>query len=381
MTVICILMLKRYISDSISISVDTSFLHWNITFPSVSICLTKSRSNVEIMRFLNQTNINYIKNIHNYLFITPTNINTKEDYCKDFNSTCGVNIHIIRKQLLTQFCEYIMTDLTFLEVEQKSCKKIFKFHDLEMGYCFLANNIMDYHNLEELPLRLSPFEARKSIKLFLKQEALWKYEIYVHSNVDIPYFGLLSQTLGQDHIRYTYNMEEMINSVTVNDQSFEKRKCKFPHETIYGSSYHYSFSSCMSDLRILLELKHCNCTLFTSPIKFSNYFCDFRGMACISREDITFKAKRIAREKYVCFPSCSEQKLQFVGSTEIKNLARPNFVLVDIEIQNVPSLRCVRSVTQSYQDLVVSAGGVIGLFIGFSLLSVIDIIYLCLKKL
>lgn len=99
MTVICILMLKRYISDSISISVETSFLHWNITFPSVSICLSKSRSNVEIMRFLNQKNINYIKNIHNYLFITPTNINTKEDYCRGFNSTCGVNIHIAREQV------------------------------------------------------------------------------------------------------------------------------------------------------------------------------------------------------------------------------------------------------------------------------------------
>lgn len=63
--------------------------------------------------------------------------------------------------------------------------------------------------------------------------------MYIHSNVDIPYFGLLSQTLGREHVKYTYNMEEMINSVAVKNESFEKRKCKFPHETIYGSSYHY----------------------------------------------------------------------------------------------------------------------------------------------
>lgn len=33
----------------------------------------------------------------------------------------------------------------------------------------------------------------------------------------------------------------------------------------------------------------------------------------LKKENITFKAKQIAREKYVCYPSCSEQKLQFVG--------------------------------------------------------------------
>lgn len=39
-------------------------------------------------------------------------------------------------------------------------------------------------------------------------------------------------------------------------------------------------------------------------------------------------------------------------SNEIKKLARPSFALVEVEIQNVSPLRCVRSVTQSYQDLV-----------------------------
>ncbi|XP_053965079.1 uncharacterized protein LOC128867670 isoform X3 [Anastrepha ludens] len=302
MSSIFILMFKRYLSDSISISVETSFLRWSNTFPSVTLCLSKNRSNTEVMDYVNQHNINYIKNIHNYLFVTPTNINIKENYCKGLNSTCGVNIHIARKQM------------------------------------------------------------------------------YVHSNEDIPYFGLLSHTLGQDHIKYTYNMEEMQNSVEVIDESFKTRKCKSPHDVIYGSFYHYSFSTCMTDLRIVLEVKYCNCTLFTSPKKYFNYFCDIHGMVCVSKADITSKAKQIAREKYICYPSCSELKLQFVGSAEIKKSSQAGFALIEIELQNTPSLRYIRSVTQTHLDLVVSAGGVIGLFIGASILSAIECTYFFFKK-
>ncbi|XP_053965077.1 pickpocket protein 19 isoform X1 [Anastrepha ludens] len=379
MSSIFILMFKRYLSDSISISVETSFLRWSNTFPSVTLCLSKNRSNTEVMDYVNQHNINYIKNIHNYLFVTPTNINIKENYCKGLNSTCGVNIHIARKQLLTQVCESIITGVTFLDDEHK-CEKIFKFHDLEMGYCFLANNIIDYHNLDELPLRFGSFGARKSLKMFLKPASFWRYEMYVHSNEDIPYFGLLSHTLGQDHIKYTYNMEEMQNSVEVIDESFKTRKCKSPHDVIYGSFYHYSFSTCMTDLRIVLEVKYCNCTLFTSPKKYFNYFCDIHGMVCVSKADITSKAKQIAREKYICYPSCSELKLQFVGSAEIKKSSQAGFALIEIELQNTPSLRYIRSVTQTHLDLVVSAGGVIGLFIGASILSAIECTYFFFKK-
>ncbi|XP_020716604.1 uncharacterized protein LOC101456852 [Ceratitis capitata] len=152
-----------------------------------------------------------------------------------------------------------------------------------MGYCFLANNIMDHNHIDELPLKFSTFGDGNSLRMFLKQESLWKYEMYVHSNEDIPYFGLLSQTLGQDHKKYIYNMEEIQNSLDVKDENLKKRKCKFPMEIIFGSSYPYSFSSCMSDLRIVLELKICSCTLFTSPKKFFNFFCNITGMTCISK--------------------------------------------------------------------------------------------------
>ncbi|XP_067626875.1 pickpocket protein 11 [Eurosta solidaginis] len=381
MSAIFILMLKRYFFDSISIAVETSFLHWNITFPSVTFCLSKNRSNAEVIEFTKQHNINYIKNIHNYLFITPININTKDYYCKGLNSTCGVDIHIARKILLTQFCDAIMAKVTYLDDEYRNCEEIFKFHELEMGYCFVANNIIDFPNIDALPLRFSSLAPRKSIKIFLRAALFWKYEMYVHSNEDIPYFGMLSHSLGQDNIRYLYDIEEMQNSADVKTESFKKRKCKFPHEMVYGSPYKYSFSSCMSDLRIVLELKHCNCTLYISPKKYFNYYCDFLGILCVSRADITTKAKQISREKYICYPSCSELKLQFVGSNEIIKTSYSEFTEVEIKVQNTPSLRCVRSVTQTQLDLIVSAGGVLGLFAGTSMLSAIEILYFSLKNL
>ena len=46
-------------------------------------------------------------------------------------------------QLLPNSCEDFMPNVTFLGVPFKNCTDIFKFHELEMGYCYLSNNIID----------------------------------------------------------------------------------------------------------------------------------------------------------------------------------------------------------------------------------------------
>lgn len=52
-----------------------------------------------------------------------------------------------------------------------------------------------------------------------------------------------------------------------------------------------------------------------------------------------------------------------------------------INIQNIPSMRYKRNVAKTQLDLVVAVGGVIGLFFGASLLSLVEIVYIwCIRR-
>lgn len=49
---------------------------------------------------------------------------------------------------------------------------------------------------------------------------------------------------------------------------------------------------------------------------------------------------------------------------------------IEIEIVNKPTIRLIRNVTFTRLDFIVSIGGIIGLFFGASILSLVEIIYI-----
>lgn len=98
---------------------------------------------------------------------------------------------------------------------------------------------------------------------------------------------------------------EMFNSIDVLSKTIDQRQCRFPEEHLDDWEWPYSFSSCLTRLRINLELKMCNCTLHTSPSKCKcrlhsppdwrrihlwflwpsrsdkQWYCDYRGLLCV----------------------------------------------------------------------------------------------------
>jgi len=111
---IFLLMMTRFQTDSTSIGVTTTYIHWSNTFPAVSICLIKNKITDEFTQTVrrrvppNKTVENtYVKNLYEYLFLIPENSNIKEAYCRGWNSTCGVNILEMRKEVLTRLLQFV----------------------------------------------------------------------------------------------------------------------------------------------------------------------------------------------------------------------------------------------------------------------------------
>ncbi|XP_075166693.1 pickpocket 29 [Haematobia irritans] len=384
---IFLLTINRYFSDSISIGIDTTFLRWNNTFPAVSFCLTKNRSGARVAEYIEEANLPhqvstqlYGKTLHDYMFVTPNNFLFKEDNCVGLNSTCGVDILHLRRALLPTSCHLFMEKVFYLGKEIKNCSDVFKFHEIEMGFCYLANNIIDYKSLDALPLKYDISYKQRSLKIILRGGFLWKYDMYIHSPDDLPYFNSITYDTYTDPTTYRMQVEEYYNNPDVKEESIQQRSCKFPHEKDSGSPWHYSFSTCMSYLRIQFELEQCNCTLYTSPEIYKSKYCDTRGLRCIAEAKISDQVREYVVTSNACYPSCVEQQISKVGESQKTGLETNGTFVLEVRVANLPSVRYNRVVTQTYLDLVVSVGGIIGLFAGASALNLFEIVYVLLRR-
>lgn len=98
------LTMKRYYSDLITIDVDTLFLHWDNTFPAVSICLVKGRNSTKVKEYLrsaeiphSSTEMGFLKIIYFYLFMNPGAMQfTIKTECAGLNESCGLDIDLLR---------------------------------------------------------------------------------------------------------------------------------------------------------------------------------------------------------------------------------------------------------------------------------------------
>nr|NP_001097441.1 pickpocket 29, isoform F [Drosophila melanogaster]NP_001137748.1 pickpocket 29, isoform E [Drosophila melanogaster]ABV53901.1 pickpocket 29, isoform F [Drosophila melanogaster]ACL83201.1 pickpocket 29, isoform E [Drosophila melanogaster] len=262
---ILVLLKTRYETDSTTIGVSTAYSRWINTFPSIGICLTKSRAFNEfkaMMReyFQEDFAFSFTRMIYEYAFLNPNNIFTKEP-TKNTSYPYNFNILDIRRKMFPTNCTECFKEIYFRGELVTDCEEIFKFHVTEMGYCFLANNLLDYDSIEEMPLRYSSLDNNRSLRLYMRSSVMYKYEMYVNSPEDLPFFNSLTYTISTDPTTYAFNVEEIHNHEGVIDEPISQRKCKFPSESSI-EGFPYSFSACMSIIRSEFEMKTCDCSLF-----------------------------------------------------------------------------------------------------------------------
>ncbi|GBP65403.1 Sodium channel protein Nach [Eumeta japonica] len=163
----------------------------------------------------------------------------------------------------------------------------------------------------------------------------------------------------------------------------EKRKCRYTDENPLQVYRHYSYSACTVQCRKEAQLKHCNCTNFFMPNTPEDLKCDIKGIICLNDHlnDISvLKARWSSRPGLYCdcFPSCTEAEISVVK--DFKVTTTEPYATVQIELSVLPSERYRRNVVRGVLDLVVSTGGTGGLFLGASILSFVELIYILLLR-
>nr|XP_016029377.2 uncharacterized protein LOC6736005 isoform X2 [Drosophila simulans] len=381
---ILVLLKHRYETDSTTIGVSTAYSRWINTFPSIGICITKYRAFNEfkaMMRdhFQEEFEYSFTKMIYEFAFTNPNTLFTRAP-TKNTSYPYDFDILEIRRKMFPTNCSACFEEVYFRGELVANCEEIFKFHVTEMGYCFLANNLLDYDSIDEMPLRYSSLDNNRNLRLILRYSVFYKYEMYVNSPEDLPFFNSLTYTISNDSTTYAFNVEEIHNHEGVIDEPISQRKCKFPSETSV-KGFPYSFSACMSIIRSEFEMTACNCSLFNPEDRNDSLYCGLHKADCLIKAGVTNRVKEYVGSNTVCLPSCVEQQISLVGVvTENQTIYKNNEQVTEIQIISPPTVRYERKVTQTKLDLIVGIGSVAGLFFGASLLNLLEIISYFIKK-
>ncbi|XP_050099386.1 sodium channel protein Nach-like [Anopheles aquasalis] len=260
--------------------------------------------------------------------------------------------------------------------ENIDCCDMFKPIYTEHGFCFGFNaRYTNSWNVETLNTEVHVlFETDK--KWGLTFEPLRESHIFVHSYNEISGWDFQPQVLWDvdSKVEFLISMKQTYTTDDAQQLSIGQRKCIFPEEEklqFYQDAY--TFSGCMKECRIAKSLQFCKCVPpFYAPIR-SIPICRVANLPCLS--EYTDNITNI----HSC-QSCELGCLNTVYDIEkyskiIRTEEEQQEAQVTIEYLTWPIIRYKREVLFGWVDLLVSFGGIAGLFLGFSLLSGVEIMY------
>ncbi|XP_064554718.1 pickpocket protein 28 [Drosophila montana] len=252
------------------------------------------------------------------------------------------------------------------------------------GRCFLLNSLQNNEPESKhwLPAILDR-GSRPEIKLHLTRGA----KISVLNEEDVTTAQLPTvdvSVLEGQHKTLQFHKEAMVNDPNMKDIPVAARDCYFPDEVMPWSMYKaYSFSACISDCARLYQYELCNCSTYNfTPFKDERYpDCDLKGYLCLEKvsmvkEDVK-RLFRISSPKLHChcLPSCTEGDLKAIYEDLTSTIANVRDTNVTIMMPVWPTDQYRRQVLRTKLDVVVSIGGILGLFLGASILSAIEFVY------
>ncbi|XP_017776900.1 PREDICTED: pickpocket protein 28-like [Nicrophorus vespilloides] len=405
--------------NAISFVTETTYLDWNTTFPAISVCEITSSETF----WTAEPNESYSpvqQFLSDIIFFTGS--------CYSCSTPCSECEKLNYREMVNRFrkkCSQLMKHCRWNDISFNCCDKFLPL-ETEYGRCFSINSLhtrwvikiivqylafctlIFYYWNASSSIEGSNVELisnRKTGPGELYIETSDDIRLYIHAPEDVPFINSdpdqrKDVMLGESH-SIIINIIEIANDENVKNVPVEKRQCLFPGEKSAELKVHsyYSYSTCIVQCHADAHARLCNCTHHLMPVLGKDTFCDMKGLQCLTDYFETVNrlhAKGFDKPGLVCecVPSCVEPEYKIVSERKgLKSAASE----ISIRLQSLPTFRFKRNVVRTTMDLVgelaqrelltciftpslVSIGGTAGLFIGASLLSIVEMIYLLLIR-
>uniref|UniRef100_A0A182PJH0 Pickpocket n=1 Tax=Anopheles epiroticus TaxID=199890 RepID=A0A182PJH0_9DIPT len=197
----------------------------------------------------------------------------------------------------------------------------------------------------------------------------------------------------------------MMTSPQLEKYSAQKRQCYFEHEHPLRFFRRYNQDNCELECLTNYTLERCGCVHFSMPRANGTRVCRFEEAHCpydVRRALFIRKQNRTSTDDYLlqcdCLPACSsvrfdlqitedshteerEVRTRFETEEELQaKLVLPAYSMLQVYFQDTHFIPAQRSELHGLVDFLANCGGLLGLFIGVSLLSIHQFVRRCICR-
>lgn len=221
------------------------------------------------------------------------------------------------------------------------------------------------------------------------------FKVLLHSPIETPKmanFGFFVSPGMETKVVISPKISEA--SDLIRKVPIKQRQCIFANEANLSYYKIYSKNNCEMECSSKTTEELCGCTLYFMPRKFNNgsKICNRKKAPCY--ESVLYKIAHSSEEKYscnYCLPACfeinygreiSSSKLGTGGfitaetiSSHDVNYIRDNLAIIHIFFIENAYGGFTKSELIGFTEFLSNTGGLLGLFMGFSVISLIELIY------
>ncbi|XP_055633056.1 sodium channel protein Nach [Toxorhynchites rutilus septentrionalis] len=366
-------------------------------FPSVGICemgYAKEvyESLVDIIEEMKSTeDMEYNYDVEDFMlriiFHNLYNYGSIMSYCAPYKDCddclkCPVDKYNEYAAKVRANCTQLFEECTWNGIKFDCCR-YFKPIQTTMGSCYLMNSAQLVQKGGRSWFRMEVGRGVASGELLLNISKA--SSAYILNEEDIPHMLLTTLQFTQMPEGYAgtifFTVKNIVNDPLVRTVDTEIRRCVFPDEENDSGYPKYSYSVCVTECLKQAQIKLCNCchhNVITND-NDKSLICGYDGLFCLDQKDLMFPQTTIMQPWRTnglvckCLPSCSEHEIRVIGKQSV--IENRNDRSVSFKLLALPTQRYRRQIVRENLDVVVSVGGILGLFMGASILSLVELVY------
>ncbi|KAH8410577.1 hypothetical protein KR009_003812, partial [Drosophila setifemur] len=409
--IVCLSSIDRYYTKSTHIGLERNYHFWNTTVPSITVCPMQRINDTFFADFCRKNGIkgqqksvfwDFLENLANSTYINFQNIPENDQIdqiIKDIKLEPENYMDLI----------YNLTyDSSYEPIEKQRTRSIDGQVNIhvrqvltEYGLCYLGNSKLG----EEYSSRYLIFGKYPEFNKYEMTRKLLQYQLGSYFEKDVGYtlLGFSSEAI-DSYIHSAFEVMKVdanfgytdegvvydpVSEEIIAEDNLEKtvgmRKCRFYHESNLTHFPFYTRNVCQQECRINLAYRICKCIphFYPNRIAHPKKVCDYKTLrSCFPRHASFFLKLYEEHGKHekpatcYCEQNCldavvtTRTALPMIGSKQLLGS-----IGSAISIKTWPQNRLKRQVIFSLTDLLVSIGGTAGLFLGFSVLGLVELLY------
>ncbi|XP_046452018.1 pickpocket protein 28-like [Daphnia pulex] len=428
----CVQMWHKWEESPVLTSVETQLYPLNnIYFPAVTICNVNKVSKRKLLETLKKpeyADISYQKMQLTLRYMTKLDraINNERELkeLNEFYKSRNISALDLFKilEMTAPSCSDIIMDCNWLGLTEP-CMEYFSFLPTDDGMCCTFNSDKYFdsmlgieYNANE-PLRVNGNGYRMGLNLVIDANVedysvttgkFDGFKVLVHGPEEFPDISDRAFVLGPGTETFvaikgttTFNTEDVAREVTP-----IKRQCLVEGEKKLKYYRQYSRSACFVDCKTRKMQEDCNCRPYFFREINDSRLCEMTSYTCIS--DVNEKVRSHGHEICECLPPCTDTRYDpeisyasfpghgfnltrtFKRLVEKRNLStgtdgteyfKSNVAILHVYYKEKTGMRYRTDIRFGIEDFISAMGGLLGLGLGMSFISVIELFYFfCVRR-